>query len=57
MPAILCESSFITRPEEAAALATDDYRQLLAEGIAEGVVRYTQRLGKARTMPAPVARP
>jgi N-acetylmuramoyl-L-alanine amidase len=44
MPAVLCEASFITRPEEAMALKTDKYRQALAEGIAEGIVAY----GRAR---------
>lgn len=43
MPAILVEASFITRPEEAIALATDEYRQRLAEGIAQGITRYWQR--------------
>ena len=43
MPAILIEASFITRPREAAALATDEYRQALADGIADGIARYLQR--------------
>lgn len=43
MPAILVEASFITRAEEAIALATDEYRQRLAEGIALGITRYWQR--------------
>ena len=43
MPAVLVEASFITRPQEAEALATDGYRQALADGIAEGVVQYVQR--------------
>jgi N-acetylmuramoyl-L-alanine amidase len=43
MPAILIEGSFITRPEEAEALASDAYRQALADGIAEGIVRYLRR--------------
>lgn len=43
MPAVLVEASFITRPEEAAALETDGYRQALADGIAEGVAQYVQR--------------
>jgi N-acetylmuramoyl-L-alanine amidase len=43
MPAILVEGSFITRPREAAALATDEYRQVLADGIAEGILRHLQR--------------
>jgi N-acetylmuramoyl-L-alanine amidase len=43
MPAVLLEASFITRPDEARALATDEYRQALADGIAEGIVRYADR--------------
>lgn len=43
MPAILVEASFITRPEEAVLLATDHYRQALADGIAQGVERYVTR--------------
>jgi N-acetylmuramoyl-L-alanine amidase len=33
----------LTRDEEARALATEAYRQALAEGIAEGIVRYVRR--------------
>ena len=40
MPAILLEASFLSREEEADALRTPEYRQSLAEGIAEGVVRW-----------------
>jgi len=43
MPAILVEASFITRPEEAVLLATDQYRQALADGIAQGIERYVTR--------------
>jgi N-acetylmuramoyl-L-alanine amidase len=43
MPAILVEASFITRPEEAVLLATDHYRQALADGIAQGIERYVTR--------------
>jgi N-acetylmuramoyl-L-alanine amidase len=50
MPAILCEASFLTRREEAEALATDPYRQLLAEGIAEGIARYVRMVERARTV-------
>jgi N-acetylmuramoyl-L-alanine amidase len=46
MPALLVEASFITRPEEAAALATDAYRQALADGIAEGLGQYVERARK-----------
>jgi N-acetylmuramoyl-L-alanine amidase len=40
MPAVLLEASFLSREEEAEALRTPEYRQSLAEGIAEGVVRW-----------------
>ncbi len=42
MPAILVEASFLTQPEESRALARAGYRQSLAEGIAEGVVRWAR---------------
>ena len=32
----------MTKPEEARALRTPRYRQALAKGIADGVVRYAQ---------------
>jgi len=38
MPAVLLEASFLTEPEEAAALARPRHREALAEGIARGVV-------------------
>jgi N-acetylmuramoyl-L-alanine amidase len=40
MPAVLVEASFMTHPTEAEMLRTDRYRQALADGIAEGVLRY-----------------
>jgi N-acetylmuramoyl-L-alanine amidase len=40
MPAVLVEASFVTRSEEADALRTVDYRQALADGIAEGIARW-----------------
>ena len=42
MPAILLEASFLTKPEEAEALKTPRYRQALAAGIAQGIVRYAR---------------
>ena len=42
MPAVLVEASFLTQPEEMRALETTRYRQALAEGIAEGLVRYAR---------------
>lgn len=56
MPAVLCEASFISRPEEEAALATEAYRQALAEGIAEGIGRYADKLAaQKRAAGAPAA--
>jgi N-acetylmuramoyl-L-alanine amidase len=48
MPAVLVEASFITRLEEAEALATDRYRQALADGISEGIERYLDRPDERR---------
>ena len=42
MPAILVEASFMTRPDELAALKTEHYRQTLADGIVNGVVQYVE---------------
>lgn len=43
MPAVLLEASFLSREQEANALRTVEYRQALAEGIAEGIVRWQAR--------------
>ncbi len=43
MPAVLVEASFLTEPKEARLLHTDRYRQALADGIAQGIVRYATR--------------
>lgn len=51
MPAILLEASFLTKPEEAAALHTESYREALAAGIAEGIVRYVAELDATPTTP------
>jgi N-acetylmuramoyl-L-alanine amidase len=42
MPAVLLEASFVMRAPEAPLLARESYRQALAEGIAEGLVRYAR---------------
>jgi N-acetylmuramoyl-L-alanine amidase len=49
MPAILCEVSFLSSPEQAEALGTDQYRLLLAEGIARGIARYVREVEEARS--------
>lgn len=43
MPAVLLEASFLSREDEAERLRTVEYRQALAEGIAEGVARWAGR--------------
>lgn len=40
MPAALCESAYLSNPEEANLLATDEFRQKEAQGICNGIVRY-----------------
>jgi N-acetylmuramoyl-L-alanine amidase len=42
MPSALTEISFITNRDEAARLRTDAYRQLLADGLHAGLLRYQQ---------------
>lgn len=42
MPAILVEASFMTREDEARALRTEAYRDAIARGIADGIVRYAE---------------
>ncbi|QQR92005.1 MAG: N-acetylmuramoyl-L-alanine amidase [Myxococcales bacterium] len=40
VPSVLVEASFMTNPTEAQLLKTRRYRQLLAEGVAEGMLSY-----------------
>jgi N-acetylmuramoyl-L-alanine amidase len=66
VPAVIVEGAFISNPDEAGALATADFRQRLADGIAEGVLNVigggqplgngpapTPTLLSGPTMPAP----
>jgi N-acetylmuramoyl-L-alanine amidase len=39
-PAVLVEGGFLTNPDEATKLMTEDYREQLAAGIATGVLKY-----------------
>jgi N-acetylmuramoyl-L-alanine amidase len=41
-PAVLVEGGFLTNPDEATKLTTEDYREQLATGIADGVIRYRE---------------
>jgi len=49
MPAILVEVGYVSNREEASRLATPDYRQAIAEAIAEGLVSYAQTAGREAT--------
>nr|WP_246347278.1 N-acetylmuramoyl-L-alanine amidase [Desulfurispira natronophila] len=42
MPSILVELGFITNPREGALMATENYRQMLAENMARGIIRYAE---------------
>ena len=41
-PAVLVEGGFLTNPDEATKLVTEDYREQLAAGIATGVLKYRE---------------
>jgi N-acetylmuramoyl-L-alanine amidase len=47
MPAVLCEVGFISNPSERKRLGEAAYLNLLAEGIARGVVEYNKQLLQA----------
>mgnify|MGYP004477159231 FL=1 len=49
MPAVLVELGYCTNPAEARLLLQAKYRLALAEGIAEGILAYKNRLQKRRT--------
>ncbi|MBO5733327.1 MAG: N-acetylmuramoyl-L-alanine amidase [Clostridia bacterium] len=45
MPSVLIEVGFISNTNERALMFTDSYRQKLAEGIAEGILKTLQQMG------------
>jgi N-acetylmuramoyl-L-alanine amidase len=47
MPSILTEISFLTNIQDAGLLATEKYRQQIAEALLAGITRYQQTLKKA----------
>ncbi|HEV8397847.1 MAG TPA: N-acetylmuramoyl-L-alanine amidase [Vicinamibacterales bacterium] len=47
MPSILTEISFLTNLQDAGLLATEKYRQQIAEALLAGITRYQQALKKA----------
>ncbi|MBN2809154.1 MAG: N-acetylmuramoyl-L-alanine amidase [Deltaproteobacteria bacterium] len=48
MPSILVEVSFISNKQEAQRLATGEYRQKIAEGLADGLEKYINEIKLAR---------
>ena len=48
-PAVLVEGGFLTNKDEAVRLTNDDYREQMAEGIADGIVNYRSNLLGQRT--------
>ena len=49
MPAVLVEVGYCSNPAEAANLASPKYRHALAEGLAEGIMAYRDRLARNHT--------
>ncbi len=45
MPSILAEISFLSNEQDAQLLSTETYRDLIADALFEGVMRYQQALG------------
>jgi N-acetylmuramoyl-L-alanine amidase len=52
IPCVLCECAYLTNPAEAAKVANANYRQRIAEGIADGILEQ-YRLGDAGIAPVP----
>lgn len=55
-PAVLIEGGFLTNTMESHLLGNDDYRNRLAEGIAEGVDNWCQSKPEPRHLPGPLAK-
>jgi N-acetylmuramoyl-L-alanine amidase len=52
IPCVLCECAYLTNPTENAKVAQDNYRQLIANGIANGILQQ-YRLGDEGIAPVP----
>ncbi|MHB1375906.1 MAG: N-acetylmuramoyl-L-alanine amidase [Candidatus Humimicrobiaceae bacterium] len=55
MAAVLIESAFLSNPEEAALLNTEDYQNRVAQGIGNGVYAYVNSAGISGSAPAAAA--
>ena len=56
MPSVLAEISFVTNSQDATMLSTDAYRDLIADALFDGIVRYRQSLGAAPLLALQAAR-
>ncbi len=45
VPSVLIETDFVTNPEAAALMLTEDWRQKMAQGISDGIVNYLMSVG------------
>jgi N-acetylmuramoyl-L-alanine amidase len=52
MPSVLAEMSFVTNKQDASLLKTPAYRQQIAQGLYDAVMRYQQSLKKMRSSTA-----
>jgi N-acetylmuramoyl-L-alanine amidase len=50
MPAVLIETSFLSNPSDRKRLKSEEYRELIAEGISNGITHYIASLGKNATL-------
>ena len=50
MPAVLVELGYCTNPLEAKRLTSTRYRELLAQGLAEGILNYRTKLNEKHTV-------
>jgi N-acetylmuramoyl-L-alanine amidase len=58
-PSILCECGFLTNPAEAATVREEEFRQRIAEGLAEGIIDQEEHgdVGVGSLPPITVTRP
>lgn len=57
MPAVLVEMGFITNIEQAKRLASDDFQNLIVQGLVESIARFRDARATARTGGAPAVVP
>ena len=46
-PVVICECGFLSNAEDAALLADEAYRCLVAESLAEGIINYLESSGSS----------